>query len=858
MKRRVAPDALTMAAFVLVATCGVLIVLGAAMAMRDGRIPISKSISVWSWMDGALLVRTIVVAMAIGVLATALAAPAAWVVRSSSPALCALLMTPLLLPTYLVYASWGLLRAPGTALGDWAERAGPDAIRALNAVQAIGGLSLWAWPIGAVIVGVGARRITNDEMDAVRAVQPSRWRRGLFWGIALAPAMALSVGVISLLMLGSAVPLHVARVETYAITIWRLLNESGDSSLAWIASMPLVAIGVLGGGGLVALTIRRSGARAVDWRERRGVSSPFIGMTSLTVWTASAVLPAVVFLWSLREWSSLRRAIVAMSPALRESAIVGLGVGVCGMVIAAGSLSGFRMHAGRAQRIAATVMIVLLGATAVVPGVLVGAAFQSASRFGVLQWIVETDAGLIAAHTMRFGVLAAFVGWWIALLEPRDVADLRELSGEASIRAWWQSQGAGTAGAIAGVGLAMGFLSMHEIESTVMLAPPGFDSLANTLLNFLHYLRMEELSAAGAWLTVGALIVVGLIAILMRGVSRWSLPRAMPLITLAGTMMLAGCDRAAPGEVAAIRGAQAFGEVGNAPGQIVYPRCIDVTDDSIWIIDRTARVQRFSHDGKHHGGWTMPAFDRGKPTGITVGPDGLIYVADTHEHCVTVFSEDGELVTAWGAYGTGPGEFIYPTDVAFLVDDVGAIERIYVSEYGGSERISAFDASHEFLFSFGEEGSNASGEPVQFARPQSIVVDQDRRELIVTDSSNHRVGRFTLDGELISWIGRSDGLPGEAPGEFRYPYGLAMLDDGTILVSEFGGNRVQRLDVERGVSIGVYGGPGFEVGELRTPWGVAAAGDRAFVLDSGNNRVQSFDPARQPRLTQPNRGSSTP
>ena len=34
------------------------------------------------------------------------------------------------------------------------------------------------------------------------------------------------------------------------------------------------------------------------------------------------------------------------------------------------------------------------------------------------------------------------------------------------------------------------------------------------------------------------------------------------------------------------------------------------------------------------------------------------------------------------------------------------------------------------------------------------------------------------------------------------------------------------------------GGEGPGPGQLRYPWGVDVAGDRIFVLDSGNNRVQ--------------------
>ena len=76
---------------------------------------------------------------------------------------------------------------------------------------------------------------------------------------------------------------------------------------------------------------------------------------------------------------------------------------------------------------------------------------------------------------------------------------------------------------------------------------------------------------------------------------------------------------------------------------------------------------------------------------------------------------------------------------------------------------------------------------------------------------------------------------------FNYPYGLCLREDGTALVCEFGGGRVQWIDLEKGTSLGCFGVAGRGPGELASPWAVAAVGERVFVLDSGNNRVQAFD-----------------
>jgi len=167
--------------------------------------------------------------------------------------------------------------------------------------------------------------------------------------------------------------------------------------------------------------------------------------------------------------------------------------------------------------------------------------------------------------------------------------------------------------------------------------------------------------------------------------------------------------------------------------------------------------------------------------------------------------------------------------------------------------VSVFDAEYKFRFAFGSYGADASPANVQFDRPQSIaIVEVERGEgrekvLVITDARNDRVGVFTLDGKLIRWHGiAAPGAEGlregtEQAGRFRVPYGLADLGDGTVLVAEFGNNRVQRVDVLTGESLGIWGHAGREEGELASPWGVAVMGKRAFVLDSGNNRVMAFE-----------------
>ncbi len=317
--------------------------------------------------------------------------------------------------------------------------------------------------------------------------------------------------------------------------------------------------------------------------------------------------------------------------------------------------------------------------------------------------------------------------------------------------------------------------------------------------------------------------------------------------------LLAACDsrRSQPGEPLVVL--TTLGEVGREPGRFDYPRAMVIGDGSLWVVDKSARVQRIDPlTGECKAWFRMPAFSRGKPTGMTIGPfhDGseVLYVADTHEQRVAVFAlptgmgEPAEMLASFGSFGKGPGEFVFPTDIAILEDDAGLPARIYVSEYGGNDRVSVFSSevlrgNPGFLFSF---GVNGGGEGVEFNRVQSLAINAVDSELVLTDAGNHRVGRFTLDGELKSWIGS----PNEAgTGAFDYPYGLLLLDARRALVSEFGASRVTLVDLSAGEVLSRYGVPGRGAGELSTPWAVGAIGGTLFVLDSGNNRILGCKPS---------------
>lgn len=273
----------------------------------------------------------------------------------------------------------------------------------------------------------------------------------------------------------------------------------------------------------------------------------------------------------------------------------------------------------------------------------------------------------------------------------------------------------------------------------------------------------------------------------------------------------------------------AFGRTGIGPGEFNYPRAGVISAEGfLHIVDKGGRIQAFKLDGEFVRGWSMPLIDAGKPTGLGAAPDGRIFAADTHYFRIAIFKADGTLERYFGEHGDGPGQFRLPTDV--LVDPRGFI---YVSEYGGNDRISKYTKNWEYVKSFG--GADAG--IAKLERPQCLCQAPDH-SLWVADSCNHRIVHFDGDGKMLGAFGAL----GSASGELRFPYCVELLKDGTLVVAEYGNNRLQRFS-SSGMSLGVWGRAGRGESELAYPWAIVLApNDLLFVVDSGNNRLQAIDP----------------
>ncbi|MDD4267807.1 MAG: hypothetical protein GXY25_05435 [Pirellulaceae bacterium] len=314
------------------------------------------------------------------------------------------------------------------------------------------------------------------------------------------------------------------------------------------------------------------------------------------------------------------------------------------------------------------------------------------------------------------------------------------------------------------------------------------------------------------------------------GRPRGTLPFGPAIVVAALAVLVAclGCEPESAESFASFE--RIWGSRGITDGRFQKPRAIAIdAEDRVYVVDMTARIQVFQSDGRFLRAWSTPDHQFGKPTGLSVGIDGRILVADTHYYQILIYSPEGQLdQTIGGVQGERPGEFGFVTDA--VQDSQG---NYYVAEYGEYDRIQKFSPSGQFLGAWGGHGS----EPGRFMRPQSLAVDE-HDHIWVADACNHRIQQFDRQGRLLQMWGTQGG----AAGELHYPYDLVLDSAGTVLVAEFGNHRVQRFTRD-GRSLGVWGAQGRGEGQLYNPWAlVQDQQGRIHVLDTNNHRVQVIRP----------------
>ena len=179
-------------------------------------------------------------------------------------------------------------------------------------------------------------------------------------------------------------------------------------------------------------------------------------------------------------------------------------------------------------------------------------------------------------------------------------------------------------------------------------------------------------------------------------------------------------------------------------------------------------IKMFTIQGRH-----VRTIDRGsttfEPQGITISPDGHIYVCEGANHCVCVFDVIGKILFIFGSRGSGDECFDCPEDLCFASDGF-----LYITDVDNS-RISVYDKDGKFIRKF-----------TTTYKPTCIDAT-DCGHLIVSSFGSHKVMIYTTGGDLVRVFGER----GSKLGQFSRPTGVSVDSDGLIYIADRDNHRIQ-------------------------------------------------------------------
>ncbi len=256
----------------------------------------------------------------------------------------------------------------------------------------------------------------------------------------------------------------------------------------------------------------------------------------------------------------------------------------------------------------------------------------------------------------------------------------------------------------------------------------------------------------------------------------------------------------------------------------------------------------------------------GNPYGLTLGPDGALYVCEVDTHRIRRIDLDAGGISTVAGTGVrgysgdgGPAaaaQLNEPYEVRF--DRAG---NMYFVEMRNAvvRRVEAKTGIVETIAGTGEAGFSGDGgdaRQAMFDRPHSIALD-GKGALYVADIGNHRIRRVDLvSGKVSTFAGTGarqptpDGAPLEGT-PLNGPRALAFDKNGDMFLALREGNAVYKLDMKRrrfehvaGTGEKGYAGDGGPAkrAKLSGPKGIEVGPDNAvYIADTESHTIRRID-----------------
>ena len=211
------------------------------------------------------------------------------------------------------------------------------------------------------------------------------------------------------------------------------------------------------------------------------------------------------------------------------------------------------------------------------------------------------------------------------------------------------------------------------------------------------------------------------------------------------------------------------------------------------------------------------------PRGIAVNVErDEVIVAEMNAHCISIFSPSGEKIRSFGSYGASYGNFKYPRSVA--LDGEGNILVVDTK----NSRIQKFTEDGRFITAVGTKGkevlqfSDVKGIAYNPANEKVYITDKRRVQVLNSDLSFHNL--FLKKGKRY----------------FQNPWGIACNSGGDVYVADSQANEIDVFTSE-GAYLRKIDCHGKKRSRLKQPANIAIdRNDIVFVSEHQSNSISVF------------------
>jgi iron(III) transport system permease protein len=396
----------------------------------------------------------------------------------------------LVLPPFLVTNCWLDLLGHNGAWRSWLP---------LN-LYSLGGavwlLTLLTWPLTTVLVLSAWNQLESPQLESDPALRGSALIRWLLWPMAR-PAMGQAAVLTFVLSLNNFTVPVLLQIPVFPEDLWLAFTTRLDETGAWAASCPLVIMPLL-----VLLVLRRTG---ISWPRTEKVTTARtlrhqLGCgwswgsqaMSVALLLVSVALPLQQVVGNSRTWSELPNLFRAAPDTIWNSfAFAAISATACMALGLVGSRLRVRFF---------------LWLPFLIPGVLLGRMMLFAFNGTVLY---GTAALVIMAFTVRYLAL----GWNAVAFArqgmDRDLTDAGRLDGACGWTMFRYVEWPQIRPQLAVAWYLTYLLCLWDVETLVLIYPPGGETLALRIFNLLHYGHNAQVNALCITLLTLALAPLG-------------------------------------------------------------------------------------------------------------------------------------------------------------------------------------------------------------------------------------------------------------------------------------------------------------------------------------------------------------